>query len=137
MSDRSTGVTALALLATVQGIYAFVAGIALMFGGTLGAFAGAESGIATTVLGALFLSLSAVSFGLGAGFWIRKSWSWFAGIVVFGAWVVVNLATLVVGASLFSVIMPVALGAGVIWFLLQPRTKAELVGTGSTTTTSA
>ncbi|CAN5810157.1 hypothetical protein BH23CHL8_BH23CHL8_19360 [soil metagenome] len=129
MSDRSTGVTALALLATVQGIYAFVTGIALMFGGTIGAFAGAESGMATTVLGALFLSISAVSFGLGGGFWMHKSWSWFAGILVYGASIGINLATVLVGASIISVIMPVALGAGVIWFLLQPRTKAELVGT--------
>ena len=67
MGQRSSGVTALALLATVQGIYGFVAAIALLFGGTLGMFVEAPTGVTTTVIGALFLALSLTSSGLGAG----------------------------------------------------------------------
>jgi hypothetical protein len=128
MQHRSSGVTALALLATVQGIYGFVAAIALLFGGTLGLYVAAESGFWTMILGALFLALSLMSFGLGAGLWTTRPWSWMMGLVVYGAWVVVNVATIFVGASLFSIIMPVALSVGVIWFLLQPRIKGELLG---------
>ncbi len=135
MGQRSSGVTALALLATVQGIYGFVAAIALLFGGTLGMFVQAPTGVTTTIIGALFLALSLTSFGLGAGLWTRKPWAWMAGLVVYGAWVVVNVATLLVGASIFSVIMPVVLAVGVIWFLLQPRIKDELLGAATSTTT--
>ena len=135
MGQRSSGVTALALLATVQGIYGFVAAIALLFGGTLGMFVEAPTGVTRTVIGAVFLALSLTSFGLGAGLWTRKPWSWTAGLVVYGAWIVVNLATLLVGASIFSVIMPVVLAVGVLWFLLQPRIKEELLATTSSTTT--
>ena len=136
MQHRSSGVTALALLATVQGIYGFVAAIALLFGGTLGMFVSAESSFGTTVLGALFFALSIVSFGLGAGLWSRKPWAWMMGLVVYGAWIVVNLATILVGASVFSVIMPVVLAGGVIWFLLQPRIKEELLGQPASSSTT-
>ena len=135
MQQRSSGVTALALLATVQGIYGFVAAIALLFGGTLGMFVEAQSGFGTVILGALFFALSLTSFGLGAGLWMTKSWAWMMGLVVYGAWIVVNLATVLVGASLFSVIMPVVLAGGVIWFLLQPRIKDELLGQTSSRAT--
>jgi len=127
MQSRSSGVTALALLATIQGIYGLMASIALLFGGSLGLYVDAENGLGTLVLGALFFALSLVSFALGAGLWTTRSWAWTMGLVVYGAWIVVNLATVLVGASLFSVIMPVALAIGVIWFLLQPRIKSELL----------
>ena len=136
MQHRSSGVTALALLATVQGIYGFVAAIALLFGGTLGMFVQAPTGVTTTVIGALFFALSLTSFGLGFGLWMRKSWAWTMGLVVYGAWIVVNLATLLVGASIFSVIMPVVLAGGIIWFLLQPRIKDELLSEASTSSTT-
>jgi hypothetical protein len=127
MQHRSSGVTALALLATIQGIYGLMAAIALLFGGTLGLYVDADNGFGTVILGALFFALSLVSFALGAGLWTTRSWAWMMGLVVYGAWIVVNLATIIVGASIFSVVMPVALAVGVIWFLLQPRIKSELL----------
>ena len=134
MQNRSSGVTALALLATIQGIYGLVASIALLFGGTLGLFVQSDGGFGTVVLGALFFALSLVSFALGAGLWTTRSWAWTMGLVVYGAWIVVNLATLLVGATLFSVAMPVVLSVGIIWFLLQPRIKAELLDQASPST---
>jgi hypothetical protein len=124
MQSRSSGVTALALLATIYGL---MASIALLFGGSLGLYVDADNGLGTLVLGALFFALSLVSFALGAGLWTKRTWAWTMGLVVYGAWIVVNLATVFVGASLFSVIMPVALAVGIIWFLLQPRIKSELL----------
>jgi hypothetical protein len=134
MQHRSSGVTALALLATIQGIYGLMASIALLFGGTLGLYVQADGGLGTVLLGALFFALSLLSFALGAGLWTTRSWAWMMGLVIYGAWIVVNLATILVGASLFSVVMPVALAAGVIWFLLQPRIKAELLDQASPST---
>jgi hypothetical protein len=128
MNERSKSVLGLALVAVVVGVYGLAAGIALLFGGTLGALWGADSSTGTVVLGSILFALGVVSFGVGGGFWLGKPWAWSAAIVLFSAWALVNLATVLVGASIVSVAVPVVLGGAVVWYLLQPKVRAEVNG---------
>jgi hypothetical protein len=127
MSQRPLGVTVLAVLAVLEGLLAFVAAMALMFAGVLGSAGGASNGGTAVVVGAAMFALSMVSLGLGLGFWLQKAWAWGAAFMVFAVVVVLNLATVMfLGASLFSIVVPVAVAAGVMWYLTQPATKAAL-----------
>jgi hypothetical protein len=127
MSQRPLGVTVLAILSVLEGMLAFVAAMALLFAGVLGTAAGASSGGIATVIGLAMFGLSMGSLGLGLGFWLQKAWAWGAAFVVFAVAVVLNLATVMfLGASLFSIVVPVAVAAGVMWYLTQPATRAAL-----------
>ena len=120
--------TVLAVLAVVGALLSFVAGIILMLSGGLGAAAGAASqGWTVMVFGSLMFALALVGFALGYGFWTMKRWSWSVALVVYSVGIAMNLASVfLAGASLVSVVVPVAIGAGVIWFLFQPQTRAAL-----------
>jgi hypothetical protein len=127
MRQRPLGVTVLAVLSVLEGVLAFVAAMALLFGGMLGSAAGATAGGTATAVGAAMFGLSMVSLGLGMGFWLQKPWAWGAAFVVFAVVVVLNLATvLFLGAGLFSIVVPVSVAAVVMWYLLQPATKTAL-----------
>ena len=128
MQERSKGVLALALLSVVIGILGLVAGLALLLGGSVGAFGGAGQGVGVMVIGSILFAIGIVSFAIGAGFWMVKPWAWTGGVVVYSAWSVANLAGLLVGASFLGVAFNVALGAATVWYLLQPKVRAELVG---------
>jgi TRAP-type mannitol/chloroaromatic compound transport system permease large subunit len=126
MQDRPRNLTYLAVGTVIASIVWLAAGLALMFGGTLGGIFGGASGGAVVVLGAFLIALAAVGLALGYGFWMKKAWAWTAGIVVFTTSIVLNVVTIFLGASVFSIVIPVAVSAAVLWYLFQPQVKSEL-----------
>lgn len=132
MQERPLGVTALSLASVAVALYGLVAGIALLMGGTLGTFGGSDAGVAVLILGAIVFATGMASFFVGYGFWTQRSWAWAGGIVVYATMIVAILAMGFIGASFLSLLLPVALGAGAIWYLLRPSTRAGLAATPTT-----
>jgi len=132
MRDRSLGVTALALVSVVIGIYSMVAAIALLLGASIGAVVSAESGTGAFLLGVFFFGLSFTAYFVGGAFWLQKRWAWAGGMVIFGAAIVLNLAMVLFGGGLFAALVSVAFVAIAMGYLLRPSTKTELLGTAPT-----
>ncbi|MFV2063907.1 MAG: hypothetical protein ACC726_10410 [Chloroflexota bacterium] len=128
MQDRSLGLTALSLLAAMVGIYSFMAALAMLYGGAIGAFVGSDMGHIVFALGAVFLGLSVSAFVVAGGLWLRRSWSWAGGIAVFAVMVLANLVLSTMAGAFINVLIPV-LGAVVgVGFLYRPSTRAILLG---------
>ncbi len=128
MRERSLGITALAVTAVMVGIYAFMAAIALLMGGSIVSLAGGEVGAMVFALGALFLGQSLAAYVVAFGLWMQKSWAWAGGVVIFATIVVLNVALSAMAANFISVVLPLV-GAGVaLVYLYRPATKAALLG---------
>lgn len=134
-ANRPMGVTILAILALIGGVFGVIGGLALIAGGALigGAIGGSE-GVAfggfAFVLGLITLGGALLYLAFAYGSWTAKAWGWALGII--GAlWglatqaITVLLSGDIVG-SLFSVstVIGVAVPAIVIYYLNTPAVKA-------------
>ena|SRR5215210_5087996 len=123
--QRPTGVTILAVLAFIGGIFGILGGLALVgFGGVIAASGVAGGGFAS-ILGVLLLVYGVLALVLGYGFWTLQAWAWTLGIGLQAAGIaldilqVVNDSTQLVGA-----IVSIAISAAILWYLYQPHVKA-------------
>lgn len=129
MQQRPLNITALSVASVALGLYAMVAGIALLLGGSIGTFAGSDTGIGIMVLGSIMFGVGMTSFFVGYGFWMEHRWSWVGGLLVAGVTVVSMLAMGLIGASYTSLALPIILGLSMIWYLLRPQIRERLVPT--------
>ncbi len=132
---RPTGITILAILALIGGVFGLLAGLALIAGGALigGAVGGAEGaafGGFAFVLGVITLGSAALYLAFAYGSWTAKSYGWALGVI--GAlW---GLGTLALGillsgdivGNLISVntIISAVIPAGILYYLNTPGVKA-------------
>jgi hypothetical protein len=132
---RPTGVTILAVLALIGGVFGVLGGLALIAGGALvgGAVGGAE-GVAfggfAFILGVITLAGALLYLGFFYGAWTAKAFGWALGIIG-SLW---GIATQVITAllsgnfmgSLFNVstIISIAISAVIIYYLTTPAVKA-------------
>lgn len=140
---RPTGVTVIAVLAfigagllTILGILAFVGGafIGAMIGsgvqaqgsGPAGAGLGAMIG---GVIGVFFLIFAAVQLTCGVGLWKLKEWGRLLTIIVSAIGIVLALFNLMHFHvfALFFVMIRIAIGGLIIWYLSQPQVKAAFM----------
>jgi hypothetical protein len=130
MRQPRNNVSFLAVLALIGGILEFFGGMALLLGGSIGNAVGSSAGTTAFVLGAAMFGLGFTSFVLGYGFWRKHAWAWSGAFVVYGVSFAINLASVAVaGATVVSVLLPMVLAAVLMWYLLQPATKAAVRGT--------
>jgi len=117
--QRPTGVTILAVLAAIGGVFSILGGLAA-FG--LGSFYAAVTGNAfVTLFGLLILVLGVVYLGVAYGFWMLKPWGWTWGVVVPAAGVVIALVQLVLaGGSVTSLVIDVVVAGIIIYYLNMP-----------------
>ena len=132
---RPTGITILAILALIGGIFGALAGLALLFGGALigGAIGGAE-GVAfggfAFILGLITLAGAGLYLAFAYGSWTAKTYGWALGII--GAlWSIVTQAITVllsgdiVGTLIsFSTIVSLAIPIIILYYLNTPNVKA-------------
>ncbi len=132
---RPTGITILAILALIGGIFGALAGLALLFGGALigGAIGGAE-GVAfggfAFILGLITLAGAGLYLAFAYGSWTAKTYGWALGII--GAlWSIVTqvitvlLSGDIVGALIsFSTIVSLAIPIIILYYLNTPNVKA-------------
>jgi hypothetical protein len=127
MQERPKGITVLSVLALIGGIFSFVAGIILMFGGGIGTAAGLAEGWTVMAFGGVMFATGLVSFLVGYGFWTMRRWAAPAALAVYGAGILTNVLSVVLaGASPVSVVLPVVVAVAVIWYVQQPENRAAL-----------
>lgn len=132
---RPTGITILAILALIGGVFGALAGLALLFGGALigGAIGGAEGaafGGLAFILGLITLAGAGLYLAFAYGSWTAKTYGWALGII--GAlWSIVTQAITVllsgdiVGTLIsFSTIVSLAIPIIILYYLNTPNVKA-------------
>ncbi len=123
--SRPLGVTILAILALIGGIFGLVGGAGAVFGGGIAAAAGFVqiSGL-VTVMGLAVVALAVVSLALAYGFWTLKPWAWQLGIVLEVVNVAVSVLQVIFGGAGFASILGTLVVAGIIlWYLNTPDVR--------------
>ena len=132
-ATRPTGVTILAVLSLIGGIFSVLAGLlALMGGAMIGAAVGGSEGAA---VGGLFFILAVISLATGIlyiafayGAWTLKPWGWALGIIAALASLVLTAITIVTSgdmmAALTGSIISIAIAVVILFYLNQPNVKA-------------
>lgn len=120
---RPTGVTILAVLAAIGGIFGILAGIGLL---GLGSFVAAYTGLGglAVVFGLVVLVLGIAELALAYGFWTAKPWAWQYGILIQVVSVVISIIEVVLGyASITGVIIGIVVAAIIVYYLNTPDVR--------------
>jgi uncharacterized membrane protein (DUF2068 family) len=124
MKDRPVGITLLALLAILSGIFALCAGLVAFgaFGvGVLGSLLGAGSGAGALINGIFGVAWGSVSILLGLGLWQMRSWARLGTIIVQAIVLLFGVFALIGPGSVpwINVIISVI----IIWYLMRSRVQ--------------
>lgn len=123
--QRPTGVTIIAILAAIGGVFGLLAGLALVGIGGAVAAGGAAAGGLATIVGLLLLVYGVVGLILAYGFWTLKPWAWTLGVGLEVAGIVINILQFMNNsANAVGTVVSIAIAAVVIWYLFQPHVKA-------------
>jgi hypothetical protein len=136
-SHRPIGITALAFVSVLVGLYSQVAALALLIGGVVFGLTGTASTTALVVIGAVYFGLMVAAYLVGFGLWMQRRWSWAGGLVVFGVLIAVSFFTALVAGNTGSAIVPMVGAAVAIAYLFLPATRARLLGIETTERTQA
>jgi hypothetical protein len=131
---RPTGVTIIAVLAFIGGIFAIVAGLGLtVLGGILGGALAASGEASGGLFGGLMAVFGIGTLGLGVaelivgwGLWGLKPWAWMVSVIVFIVNIVLTVLTALGGNNLISLntIIGIAIPAVILYYLMTPPVKA-------------
>ncbi len=130
--QRPMGITILAILAIVGGLFLILGGCGVVAGGALIGAAGAQAGVGEvaagggllTVYGIVLLVIAVADIVFGIGAWTLKPWAWMLGLVLQGINVVVAIVSIIAGWSTFgSQIIGLAINAVIIYYLMTPDVK--------------
>ena len=122
-TDRPTGITILAVLAAIGGVFSILGGIALV--GLGGALATGGLGGMAALVGFLVLILGVLYLVLAYGFWTLQPWAWLLGVGLQAASIVLTLIQLIGGTSnIVSAVISIAISAAILYYLYQPHVKA-------------
>ena len=123
--QRPTGVTVLAILAAIGGVFGILGGLALVGFGGVAAAGGVAGGGLATIVGLLLLAYGVLALVLAYGFWTLKPWAWTLGVGLQAAGIVINILQFVNDSrQLVSAIVSIAISALILWYLFQPHVKA-------------
>jgi hypothetical protein len=128
MRDRSFGVTTLAFTSVMAALYSQFAAIALLLTGSVFTVAGSLEAVAALFLGAVFLGVTVAAYLAGFGFWMRKHWSWAAGIAVFAVLIGASILLSIASGNFLSMLLPSIGGISAIAYLQRPAVRDELLG---------
>jgi hypothetical protein len=126
MQQRPTGITILAVLSAIGGVFGLLGGVlVVMGGGILGtASGGASVGTVVVLLGVVTLVLGIVGLALAYGFWTLKPWAWPLGVALELINIGVAIAQVITGASSIpSVAISVVVAGVILYYLNQPGVK--------------
>lgn len=126
VKERPDHLTYLAIASLVAALLWFASGLALVFGGALVGVAEGSGGGLVTLVGLALLALGGGGVALAYGFRTRQPWTWRAAMGVLGTGIVVNLVTVLLGAGLFPIVLPVAVAGGMLWYLWRPQVQKDL-----------
>jgi hypothetical protein len=130
---RPTGITILAILALIGGVFGLIAGLGLIAGGALlggmvGGATGAQLGGLAFIFGIITLGLAVAELAFAYGAWTLQPWGWSVGVILQLAnlvWIAVTaVASGDLIGSLGGSIISIAVAAIILWYLNQPTIKA-------------
>ena len=116
---RPTGITILAILAGIGGVFGLLGGFGVLFVG------GAVASGAVMILGLCALAYAALLIAFAYGAWTLQPWGWALGVAVAIFGIVVALLQVVLGgSSIFSQIISIAIDGAILYYLNQPAIKS-------------
>jgi hypothetical protein len=135
--QRPTGVTILAILALIGGVFGIIVGLGALFGGALfggmAASAGADASTAAGIGGLFFIigiltllgAVLELAFFFGA--WTAKAWGWILGVIA-ALWSIgVGVIGAVLGgdivAGLMSNLVSFVIAGVILYYLNTPAVK--------------
>jgi hypothetical protein len=130
--QRPLGITILAILGIVGGLFMILGGCGVIAGGAVIGAMGAQAGVGEvtagggllTVYGIVLLLIAVADIVFGIGAWTLKPWAWMLGLVLQGINVVIALVSIVAGWSTFgSQIIGLVINAVIIYYLMTPDVK--------------
>jgi len=120
--QRPTGVTILAVLAAIGGIFGILGGLTLLGFGSF--FAAVGLGGFAFVFGLLALVIGVAELAFAYGAWTLKPWGWQLGIVASAAYVAVLIVEVVLGyAAVTSAVIGIVVSAVIIYYLNKPEIR--------------
>jgi uncharacterized membrane protein (DUF2068 family) len=123
--QRPTGVTIIAVLAAIGGIFGILGGLALVGLGGFIAASGVTGGALAPIVGLLLLAYGVLALVLAYGFWNLKPWAWTLGVGLQAAGIVINILQFINNTNnAASTVISIAISAAIIWYLYQPNVKA-------------
>jgi hypothetical protein len=128
-AERPTGVTILAILAAIGGVFGLLGGIVLLGAGGLAAGGGqAALGGLAAIFGLLALVLGVLNLALAYGFWTLKPWAWPLGVGLQIASLVITAITILLSGDIVggitSSIIGIVISVIILYYLFQPHVKA-------------
>jgi hypothetical protein len=132
---RPTGITILAILALIGGIFGVIAGLGLIAGGALlGGIVGGSSGVAlgglAFIVGIITLGGAILYLAFSYGAWTLKPWGWALGVIgslwgIASQVITVLLSGDIIGNLLsLGTIVGIAVPAVILYYLNTPAVKA-------------
>ena len=122
--QRPTGITVMAVLVAIGGVFGLLAAVALL---GVGAAAGATGGLGglAALAGIIVLAYSVLSLVLAYGFWTLKPWAWPLGIGVQVLGIIQAVLQFMNNStSVVSLVISLAIAGVILWYLYQPHVKA-------------
>jgi len=132
---RPTGITILAILSVIGGIFGLIGGLGLIAGGALlggavGGTTGAALGGMAFIFGIVTLGFAVAYIAFAYGAWTLKAWGWMLGVIMALASIVWTILGIVLSgdivANLISVstIISVAIPLIILYYLNTPVVKS-------------
>jgi hypothetical protein len=122
---RPTGITILAILELIGGIFGLLGGILLIGVGGSGILSSLGYGIASGLIAALgggVVVFSLFALLMGWGMWTGKGWAWIIAVILYILGALANLASLAIGV--YTSIVGLVIAALILWYLWRPHVKA-------------
>jgi hypothetical protein len=115
---RPTGITILAVLAAIGGVFALFGGLVIFVGGTV-IFGGLGA-----ILGLAFLAYAGLILAFAYGAWTLQPWAWPLGVAGAAFGIVLAVLNIIGGSSIVSQIISIVIDGGILYYLNQPGIKA-------------
>lgn len=126
--NRPTGITILAILALISGLFSLIGALTLFLGGALAAGASGVVGVALGALaiftGLVMLISALLSLAFAYGAWNLKPWGWLLGVVTQGFSLFSSLIALINGSDFGSQLFSLLVAGGILYYLFRPEIKA-------------
>jgi hypothetical protein len=125
---RPTGITILAILALIGGVFSVLGGLALvglggLAGGMVGGAEGAAIGGLAIISGLIALVSGVIGIAFAYGAWTLKPWGWLLGVAFAILSLVSSGLTIVGGGDIGGVIISVLIAGGILYYLNTPTVK--------------
>jgi hypothetical protein len=128
---RPTGVTILAILAAIGGVFGLLGGLTLigvggMAGGVIGGAAGAAIGGLAVIGGLIVIVLAVLELALAYGFWTLRPWAWQLGVILAAIQIVVavlGVLGIVFRQDLGGAVISIAISGVILYYLNQAEIR--------------